>query len=66
MANFTYKQTKITKLNLKGILDTTRMTIEIDETDKDLSALLADFDGACVQITVNVKEEQELDDPSAM
>lgn len=63
MANFSYKEVKTTTLKVVGILDTNRETIEVDGVDKKLSTLLSDFDGACVEFTMKIKEENDLDEP---
>ena len=63
MANFFYKEVKTTTLKVAGILDIDRGTIDVDGVDKKLSTLLSDFDGACVEFTMKIKEENDLDEP---
>ena len=63
MANFSYKEVKTTTLKVAGILDIDRGTIEVDGVDKKLSTLLSDFNGACVEFTMKIKEENDLDEP---
>lgn len=63
MANFSYKEVKTTTLKVAGILDANRGTIDVDGVDKKLSTLLSDFDGACVEFTMKIKEENDLDEP---
>ena len=36
---------------------------KVDGVDKKLSTLLSDFDGACVEFTIKIKEENDLDEP---
>ena len=64
MSNFSYKKTTTTAMKVAGIIDTDRMTIDVDGEKKKLSTLLADFNGGCVEINVKVKEEDELDEPT--
>lgn len=63
MANFSYKEVKTTTLKVAGILDTDRGTIEVDGVEKKLSTLLSDFNNECVEFTIKIKEENELDEP---
>lgn len=64
MSNFSYKKTTTTAMKVAGIIDTDRMTIDVDGEEKKLSTLLADFNGGGVEINVKVKEEDELDEPT--
>ena len=64
MSNFSYKKTTTTAMKVAGIIDTDRMTIDVDGEEKKLSTLLADFNGGSVEINVKVKEEDELDEPT--
>lgn len=64
MANFAYKKTTTTVLKVAGIMDTDKMTIDVDGEEKKLSTLLSDFNGGGVEINVKVKEEDELDEPT--
>ena len=48
MKSFTYKKTEITSMKLSGIIDTDTMTISVDETEKSLSTLLSNFNGAYI------------------
>lgn len=63
MANFSYKEVKTTTLKVAGILDANRGTIEVDGVEKRLSTLLSDFNNECVEFTLKIKEENELDEP---
>lgn len=63
MANFVYKKTETTSMKVVGSLDTDRMTIDVDGDEKSLSTLLSDFNGACMEINVKIKSEEELDEP---
>lgn len=63
MANFVYKKTQTTSMKVVGILDTDRMTIDVDGDEKSLATLLSDFNGGCMEINIKTKSEEELDEP---
>ena len=63
MANFSYKKTITTKMKICGLLDVGKMTIDVDDEERSLAALMADFDGADVEIQIGVKDDIELDPP---
>ncbi len=65
MANFSYKRTIQTAMKVAGIIDSDSMTIDIDGEVKNLSTLLSDFNGGCVEINIKVKNEEELDEPTS-
>lgn len=65
MANFVYKKTETTSMKVAGILDTDRMTIDVDGDKKNLSTLLSDFNDNCIEINIKVKNEEELNEPVA-
>jgi len=65
MANFVYKKTETTSMKVIGILDTDKMTIDVDGDEKSLVTLLSDFNGVCMEINVKTKSEEELDEPIA-
>lgn len=64
MSNFVYKRTTQTAMKVAGIIDTDKMTIDVDDEEKDLATLLSDFNGSYVEINVKIKNEEELDEPS--
>ena len=64
--NFIYKKTEVTSLKVAGIIDTDRMVIDVDGDEKNISALLKDFNGGQIEINVKTKDETELDDPTAV
>lgn len=64
MANFVYKRTTQTAMKVAGMIDTDKMTIDVDDEEKDLATLLSDFNGSYVEINVKIKNEEELDEPS--
>ena len=66
MANFSYKEVKTTTVKVAGILDANRGTIEVDGVEKRLSTLLSDFNNECVEFTIKIKEENELDEPGVI
>ena len=63
MANFVFKVTTTKKLKATGTLDLENMTIEINGEDKKLTTLLSEYDGCEVNLTVDVKSEEDLDMP---
>ena len=66
MKNFVYKLTKTKKMKLAGMIDTDIMTINIDGEDKRLSTLLSEYNGCEIELTINVKTEEDLDEPVAV
>lgn len=64
MKNLQYKKVTTTTLKVCGFLDTNRMVVDVDGVEKDIKTLLSDFDGACVELNVKVKDEMELEEPS--
>ena len=66
MANFVYKRTDVISMKIVGILDTDKMTINIDEEEKILTTLLSDFNGGCVEISIKTKNEEELEEPTSI
>lgn len=66
MANFVYKRTDVISMKIVGILDTDKMTINIDEEEKNLTTLLSDFNGGCVEISIKTKNEEELEEPTSI
>ena len=65
MANFVYKKTTQTSMKVAGIIDTDKMTVDVDGDVKKLSTLLSDFNGGCVEINIKIKDEEELDEPTS-
>ena len=65
MANFTYKKATTTTLKACGIVDIEKGTIEIDGEDKKILSLLADFNGASIELVAKVKDEEELTEPTS-
>lgn len=61
--NFIYRENRITKMTVKGMLDADTMTINVDDVDKKLSTLLSDFNGAEIAMTIKVQEDMDLDEP---
>lgn len=64
MPNFVYKRTTQTAMKVAGIIDSDKMTIDVDDEEKDFATLLSDFNGSYVEINVKIKNEEELDEPS--
>lgn len=63
--NFVFKEVKTTSMKAAGILDADNMIIEVDGEPKDSKTLLSVFNGAPIELNVKVKEESELDEPTA-
>ncbi len=64
MANsFSYKKSTTTRLKAVGCLDIAHGSIITDDGERELLALLSDFDGAVVDLSVSVKDEMDLDLP---
>lgn len=61
MANFTFKEVKTTSMKAAGILDADNMTIDVDGEPKVLSV----FNGTPIELNIKIKEESELDEPTA-
>lgn len=59
---FTYKKTTTTKLQAIGLMDTDKLTIEVEGETKSLAELLKDFNGTTVTLSVQVKEEEDIEE----
>ena len=59
-----YKTVTTTTLKAAGRFDAENCEIDVDGVIKPLSALLADFNGHCIELVVKEKSEDELDDPT--
>lgn len=64
MANFAHKRTVTETMKIAGIIDTDRMTVDVDGDEKSLATLLSVFNGAGIEINVKVKDEEELPEPT--
>ena len=64
MANFVYKKTETTNMKIAGVIDTDKMTVDVDGEEKSLATLLSVFNGIGVEIKVATKNEEELDEPT--
>lgn len=65
MANFVFKKTETTNMKIAGIIDTDKMTVDVDGEEKSLATLLSVFNGGAVEIKVATKNEEELDEPTS-
>lgn len=65
MANFTFKEVKTTSMKAAGILDADNMTIDVDGEPNDIKTLLSVFNGTPIELNIKIKEESELDEPTA-
>ena len=59
MANYVYKESKVTMKKLAGIYDANTHTISVDGSDKDILKELEDFDGGPLELVVKIKEEND-------
>lgn len=64
MANFVFKKTETTNMKIAGIIDTDKMTVDIDGEEKSLATLLSVFNGVDIELVAKVKAESELDEPT--
>lgn len=64
MKNLQYKKVTTTTLKVCGLLDVNRMVMDVDGAEKDIKTLLSDFDTDCIELSVKVKDEMELSEPS--
>lgn len=64
MKNLQYKKVTTTTLKVCGFLDANRMVMDVDGAEKDIKTLLSDFDTDCIELSVKVKDEMELSEPS--
>lgn len=60
MANYVYKESRVTTKKLAGIYDADTHTISVDNSDKDILEEFKDFNGSPVEIVLKVKEEIDL------
>lgn len=66
MANaFSFKEVTTKTMKITGILDSDRMTVDVDGEEKSLATLLSPFDNLAVEIKVVLKDEEELDEPTS-
>lgn len=63
--NFVFKEVKTTSMKAAGILDANNMTIDVDGEPKDIKTLLSVFNGTPIELNIKIKEESELDEPTA-
>lgn len=63
MASFVYKTVKTTSMKIAGVIDTDRMTIEVDGEEKKLSTLLQEFNNYEIEFNIKTKDEEELEEP---
>lgn len=64
MANFKYNRTTLTKLKAVGYLDLEKNAIIVDDEPKSLDALFSDFNECLVDLSLTLKDEEDLDDPT--
>lgn len=63
MAKFSYTKNITTTLKAIGVIDADNEIIYVDEVEKKLKTLFEEFNGATVELTIKVKESEELDEP---
>lgn len=59
-----YTETTIRKMSIKGNLDVDSMTIDADGEIKRISTLLKEYNGADVEMSIQFKTSEILDEPS--
>lgn len=63
--NFVYKKSTVTSMKVVGIYDAQALTVDVEEEGvKSLKTLLSEFEGANIELTVKIKDEADLDEPS--
>jgi len=60
LANYVYKESRVTTKKLAGVYDAEKHTIDVDGEAKDIIEELKDFEGAAIEVVVKVKEETDL------
>ena len=65
MKSFVYERATTTTLKAVGVVDTDRGIIDIDGGEKSIAALLSDFNGAIIELSVKVKNKEELEVPES-
>ena len=65
MANpFSFKEVTTKTMKVIGIVDASRMIIDVDVEEKNISTLLSAFEGNNIEMVVKVKAESDLDEPT--
>lgn len=66
MANaFSFKEVTTKTMKIAGMLDTDRMTVDVDGEEKSLATLLSVFNGVDIELVAKIKSESELDEPTS-
>ena len=60
MANYVYKESKITTKKIAGIYDADSHTIIADGIEHNILEELSDFNGAPVDFSIRIKQETDL------
>lgn len=63
MKSFVYERATTTTLKAVGFIDTDKGIIDIDGEEKSIATLLSDFNGATIELSVRVKDREELEAP---
>lgn len=58
-----YTKSTTTKIKANGTLNLKKGTIDTGEKEIKLSTLFADFDGTIVELSMQIKEDEEFDAP---
>ena len=65
MANpFSFKEVTTKTMKVIGIVDASRMIIDVGGEEKNISTLLSAFEGNNIEMVVKVKAESDLDEPT--
>lgn len=66
MANaFSFKEVTTKTMKITGMLDSDRMTVDVDGEEKSLATLLSVFNGVDIELVAKIKSESELDEPTS-
>lgn len=65
MANpFSFKEVTTKTMKIIGIVNASRMIIDVDGEEKNIGTLLSAFEGNNIEMVVKVKAESDLDEPT--
>ena len=62
--SLSYKKQQSITLKVSGVYDADNMTITVDDEEKDIKTLFKDFNALDVSLSIQVKQDEELDEPS--
>ena len=62
--SLSYKKQQSITLKVSGTYDADKMVIIVDDEEKDIKTLFKDFNGFDVSISIQVKQDEELEEPT--